>query len=235
MNTDESRRRNALPNSGSYRTAMLGQPTYRSESGHGANLTPAAAVPMAPLARPSAVGTHRGGSGSMTAAPASPTLPVNREPIPEFEVPPMVQANHTDFLNLVDQLGLRPPPSAVDLEALAGALYRCSALEGQLMVAEGHPANTMFVLIVGWAQVARGMHERYEAVGTAQSGDMFGEMVIVGGDIEPFTVVAGCNCVLFAMGGAQFAHLWRLHQALALRLRNALSTQQFLRRRSHGW
>ncbi len=206
----------------SFRSESTRQPAGRPSGDHPATPraghvvvpAPAAAPPPRPIGRVS--GAHH---------PPAPALDVPREVIVE----------HTDFLNMIGQLGVRPTLQERELVTLAALIFRCSAAEGRVMVAEGQPADHAFFLIVGHAEVSQPGQGRPGAFDVLQPGAFFGEGAMLNEAVHPYTVTAGPGCVLFALSKAALADLWQHDRLLAQRLQAAFAAHQTYRHRQRGW
>ncbi len=156
-------------------------------------------------------------------------------PAPALEVPPAVIVEHTDFLSLIGQLGVRPTLQERELAVIATLLLRCSAAEGRVMVAEGQPADHAFFLIVGIAEVSQPGQGRSAAFDVIQPGSFFGEGAVLGDTVHGYTVTAGPGCVLFALSKAAMADLWQRDRLLGQRVHAAFAAQLTYRLRQRGW
>ncbi|MBM4344969.1 MAG: cyclic nucleotide-binding domain-containing protein [Deltaproteobacteria bacterium] len=177
----------------------------------------------------------------MPAAAALPPRAIGRvsgsfhPPAPAIEVPHDVLVEHTDFLNMIGQLAVRPTLREHELSELAHHVFRCSAAEGRVMVAEGQPADHAFYLIVGQAEVSQPAQGRPMAFDVVQPGEFFGEGAVLNDAVHHHTVTAGPGCVLFAFSRAAMADLWQRDRMLAERLHAAIAAHQAYRHRTRGW
>ncbi|MSQ82969.1 MAG: cyclic nucleotide-binding domain-containing protein [Myxococcales bacterium] len=145
----------------------------------------------------------------------------------------LVRAQDSDFREVLDRLAIEPPLGDAELQALAGALFRCTVGANKVVFGQGEKADTTYFLASGLARMefaAPGWP--VEAVGSVKPGDIIGECAIVGGDSHILTVVAGTECVFFALGTAQFAELTRSSPGVAVRLLAVTAMQQVRRLRA---
>lgn len=97
----------------------------------------------------------------------------------------------------------RPPlPLFAELnaEAFADLVYRIGFLEvppGKLIVKEGDPGNSIFVIVAGRARVIRGEGDRQRHLATLPGGALFGEIAVLTGAPRSATIVADQDTELF--------------------------------------
>ena len=145
----------------------------------------------------------------------------------------LVRAQDSDFREVLDRLAIDPPLGDAEVQALAGALFRCTVGANKVLFGQGEKADITYFLASGLARMEFAAPGRpVEAVGCVKPGDIIGEGAIVGGDSHIMTVAAGTECVFFALGSAQFAELTRSSPGVAVRLLAVTALQQVRRLRA---
>ncbi len=114
--------------------------------------------------------------------------------------------------NLVTTSPLFQPFQGAERRALAGKFSFIEAERGSVLVTQGSRARGMFVLLSGHAEVlldAGGAGTRRLA--TLGSGDIFGEMSLLGNTEAIATVRTTSKCFLLEMGGDEFRNTIMTH------------------------
>jgi len=115
--------------------------------------------------------------------------------------------------------------SADQLQAIASLTELRQADAGAILVGEGAPGYSLFVLLDGSASVTSGGETRT----TLGAGDFFGEIALLGDGVRTATVTASSPVSLIVMYGSDFRVFERdfpgasaaLRQAMADRLERA--------------
>lgn len=107
------------------------------------------------------------------------------------------------------------------LQELAGWFHVQNAGEGRLLVGEGAPGYTFFVIVEGTAQVtADGV-----ALVTLGPGDFFGEIAILGDGQRTATVTSTSPVRMLVLFGTEFRQLEAAHPAIAAELTAAMQSR----------
>jgi CRP-like cAMP-binding protein len=89
------------------------------------------------------------------------------------------------------------------LERLASEFVARNVPPGQLVIAEGDPADTFFIIVRGTLDVTNA--ERHLA--TLQDGDSFGEIALLAHSRRTATVRTRTQCVLLGLASEHFQRL----------------------------
>jgi len=110
--------------------------------------------------------------------------------------------------------------SAQQLVALIATLELVTAQPGDIIVSEGEPGGSLFVLAAGRVRVwARDGSGRNRLVRTLEEGEFFGEVSLVTGRPRTATVVAATPCELLELHGANLQTLGAQHPQIPLIIR----------------
>lgn len=109
-----------------------------------------------------------------------------------------------------------------ELASVAAAMNECSAAPGEILTAEGGPADGFFVIDSGEAEAS----VQGEATRTMRAGDFFGEIALMTGGSRTATVTAATDVHCYALTPWDFRVLvedhaeiaWKVLQAMALRM-----------------
>jgi MFS family permease len=130
--------------------------------------------------------------GATVAAYAVATLPQMRRLDTRFQAPP-----ETDLLRAIPMFA---PLASSSVEALAAASVRRGAAAGEVIVAEGDPAQEFFVIVAGEVEVTHdGAVLRREG-----AGEVFGEIGLIRDVPRTATVTAVTEVVLLVLGRRPF-------------------------------
>ncbi len=86
------------------------------------------------------------------------------------------------------------PLSEKEVTALAGLSTHQTFGPGEMIVAEGQPGRSMFVIVRGSVQVVKGNGPERRKIGTLKFNDFFGEMSLLTGEPRSATVIADEEC-----------------------------------------
>ena len=96
---------------------------------------------------------------------------------------------------------LFPGFSPDELAALMGGLQLRTFAAGEIVVAEGEPGDSLFLITTGSVKAwIRGRDGRYALVRRLGEGDFFGEISILTGQPRTATIVAASPCELLELG-----------------------------------
>jgi len=110
--------------------------------------------------------------------------------------------------------------SAQQLAALIATLELVTAQPGDIIVSEGEPGGSLFVLAAGRVRVwARDASGRHRLVRNLEEGEFFGEVSLITGRPRTATVVAATPCELLELHSANLQALGAQHPQIPLIIR----------------
>ena len=117
------------------------------------------------------------------------------------------------------------------LHALAMAAAEQVFADGEVIVREGEPGASMFVVCRGKVAVTVGANRREVAM--TEAGGYFGEMSLLTGDPRTATVVARGDCTVLEIGGDMFSAYVRSNPDVVDRLAEAAASRRRQLNESH--
>jgi hypothetical protein len=125
-----------------------------------------------------------------------------------------------------------PPPAPTriplfsDLNAeefvdVAIMLVRRSEKPGNVIVKEGDPGDSMFIVSTGEAEATREVDGQQRQLATFSDGDFFGEMAVLSGEPRTATVIARKNTELLELSRADLQQICSRHPEVEAKLRLA--------------
>lgn len=98
--------------------------------------------------------------------------------------------------------------SESELTAVVGGLELRVEPPGAILLTEGEPGDSLFILTTGWARVYRRDEAgRNHQVGMLEEGDFFGEAALLTGGVRTATVTAASDCELLELSQKTFDEL----------------------------
>lgn len=116
--------------------------------------------------------------------------------------------------------------SREELAGLADAVAVASYGVGEVVVEEGSPGESLFIVSKGILTVRTTGPEGHQvAVGTLAAGDFFGEISLLLGLPRAATVIAESDAICLEIGKEDWSRLQRLHPRLQAILQEALQVR----------
>jgi len=125
------------------------------------------------------------------------------------EARPDLAARHADFGKTIATVAVLTTLPADAHRALAETAHERLYADGESIVTEGDPGNSMFVVRHGRVAVTIGPERR--EVATIGAGGYFGEMSLLTGDPRTATVVARGDCTVLELSADAFGAYVRTH------------------------
>jgi hypothetical protein len=157
-----------------------------------------AAEPAAPPSRPTP-------PPRASLPPVPPPRPVAKAPAPPPIDDIVIEVDRGPGSEAGELKGLARSPlfgqfTPSDLLAVVRALALKTCDPGEILITEGEPGGSLFVLVSGSARVfVRDKEGRNRQVRTLQEGEMFGEVSLITGQPRTATVTAGSPCELLEL------------------------------------
>lgn len=152
-------------------------------------------------------------------------LPAAEEPEPRPESPRAEEPAEPPRTAPSAPAGLTRSPlfsdfSHEELRALMGKLELLSFQPGEIIVSEGEPGNSMFVLADGQVRVyARDASGRHRLLRLLDEGEFFGEISLVTGSPRTATVVAATPCELLELSQDRLREVGARHPQVPIVIR----------------
>ncbi len=114
-----------------------------------------------------------------------------------------------------------------ELNAIAHAAIRHEFLEGQAVVEQGAPGDSLYVVAEGLLEVSiRNTDEQGQIVGRLRAGDYFGEMSLLTGAPRSATIEAATSVVVFEVSKAVLEPILAKRPSVARHLAQTVATRQ---------
>ena len=104
---------------------------------------------------------------------------------------------------------------------VAVVLDRRSVKTGTVIVREGEPGDSMFIVSTGQVDAACGEGEKSVTVATFSDGDFFGEMAVLSGEPRTATVTAVKNTELLELSRENLHKIFSKHPEVEAKIRLA--------------
>ncbi len=136
-----------------------------------------------------------------------------RMPFPARDVfvyssaPTMVSAREVDPVATLRAVSLLAPLSDAALAQLVRQVHRHTFGKGEVVVREGEPGDSFYVIEQGSAEVMLGHDGGMRALGQLNAGDFFGEMSLLAGDPRSATVRAASDLSVLVVDRAAFKEI----------------------------
>jgi hypothetical protein len=111
--------------------------------------------------------------------------------------------------------------NAEEFVDVAIMLVRRSEKPGNVIVKEGDPGDSMFIVSTGEAEATREVDGRQQPLATFSDGDFFGEMAVLSGEPRTATVVARKSTELLELSRADLQQICSRHPEVEAKLRLA--------------
>jgi cAMP-dependent protein kinase regulator len=154
------------------------------------------------------------------AAPA-PRAPAEPRPAAAAEEPPALVVETAADEAEAEVPGSRYSPlfsdlSESELTAVIGGLKLRVEPPGVILLTEGEPGDSLFILTTGWARVyRRDPTGRNQQVGMLDEGDFFGEAALLTGGVRTATVTAASDCELLELDRPTYEALLATYPRIA--------------------
>lgn len=106
-----------------------------------------------------------------------------------------------------------------DLSAIAKRLHKLSVLQGNTIIQEGDPGDSLMLVDQGRA----GVYRKSQQIGELQSGDCFGEMAILTNSARTATIQAEEDMVLWRLDSSVFYEMMFDQTSIAVEMMKLLS------------
>ena len=93
------------------------------------------------------------------------------------------------------------------LEQLADLLMSMSLPAGRVVVNEGDPADTFYILVRGRVAVSHARDDEPEVVNVLEDGDYFGEVALLGSGVRSATITTMTSSLFLVLGRDAFQQL----------------------------
>lgn len=130
-------------------------------------------------------------------------------------------ADREDYRRIVDAISIFGPLSPEERERLVDSLREEIFGDGEVLVREGDPGNTFYIVREGQVSVRVGSGSRQASVATLNRGDFFGEMSLLTGEKRSATIVADGDTKVLVLAHTFLHGLLENNTALA----GALATE----------
>lgn len=155
--------------------------------------------------------------------PAYPKQDVFLSQMPSRQL--TLQQDRTAILQRIELFG---PLGAEEIDALAEHIYQRDYQAGAVIVRQGEPGSSLFIVVEGYLRAyADDLRIEEDAeVGQIEAGEFFGEMSLLTGESRNATVVAATDAICYELGKDALADLLAQRPDLAVHMSGVVARRR---------